>query len=93
VAEFDKLAFELDEGQVSQPVKTQFGWHIIEPLEPVKVTPLAEAKPTIRQQLVDEKKKTEMESWVAETERKYSGDIVYAVGYKPTAAAQQSSSQ
>jgi parvulin-like peptidyl-prolyl isomerase len=93
VPEFDKLAFELDEGEISQPVKTQFGWHIIEAREPVKVTPLDEAKPTIRTQLVDEKKKTAMESWVAETKRKYSGEIVYAVGYKPTTAAQQSASQ
>jgi foldase protein PrsA len=93
VPEFDKLAFGLDEAQISQPVKTQFGWHIVEALEPVKVTPLEDAKPTIRTQLVDQRKKAAMESWVAETERKYSGEIVYAVGYKPTATAQQSSSQ
>jgi parvulin-like peptidyl-prolyl isomerase len=93
VPEFDKLAFELDEGAISQPVKTQFGWHIIEALEPVKVTPLDDAKATIRRQLLDGKKKTAMESWVAETKRKYSGEVVYAVGYKPTTTAQQSSSQ
>jgi foldase protein PrsA len=93
VPEFDKLAFELDEGQISQPVKTQVGWHIIEALEPVKVTPLEDAKATIRRQLLDEKKKTAMESWVAETKRKYSGEVVYAVGYKPTTTSQQSSSQ
>jgi foldase protein PrsA len=93
VPEFDKLAFELDEGQVSQPVKTQFGWHVIEALEPVKVTPLEDAKATVRRQLLDEKKKTAMESWVAETKRKYSGEVVYAVGYKPTATSQQPSSQ
>lgn len=32
-AEFDQAAFALDVGQVSQPVKTQFGWHLIKMFE------------------------------------------------------------
>ena len=33
VREFDIAAFSLEKGSVSQPVKTQFGWHIIKRLE------------------------------------------------------------
>src|ERR1051325_6451489 len=40
VPEFAEAAFKLDKGQISEPIKTQFGWHIIK-LEDkrVKTTP------------------------------------------------------
>ncbi|MBN2203256.1 MAG: peptidyl-prolyl cis-trans isomerase [Candidatus Aenigmarchaeota archaeon] len=33
VREFEKTAFALQKGELSQPIKTQFGWHIIKRLE------------------------------------------------------------
>ena len=33
VREFERAAFALQKGQVSQPIKTEFGWHVIKRLE------------------------------------------------------------
>lgn len=33
VKEFEKAAFELKAGELSKPVKTQFGWHVIKLIE------------------------------------------------------------
>ncbi len=53
VPEFEKVAFELQPGQIGDLVKSQFGYHIIKVLEkkPATVKPLAEVKDQISEQL------------------------------------------
>ena len=54
VPEFAEAAFKLEKGQVSEPVKSQFGWHVIK-LEDKRTKPLPsfdEVKPQIDQYLV-----------------------------------------
>jgi peptidyl-prolyl cis-trans isomerase C len=51
VPEFSDTAFKLDKGQISEPVKTQFGWHVIK-VEDKRVKPMPkfeDVKPQIEQ--------------------------------------------
>ena len=56
VPEFDKAAFALKTGEVSEPVKTQFGWHLIllEERKEAGQKPLDEVKDQIRQRLAQD---------------------------------------
>jgi foldase protein PrsA len=89
VPEFEKVAFSIEINQVAKPVKTQFGWHIIEALTPIKkgsTTPFKQVKEAIRQQLIQDKKNKEMEKWVADMRKDLEDDTAYQVGYKPTSS-------
>ena len=59
VPEFADAAIALDEGGISQPVQTQFGWHVIR-LEDEEVAPLAD----VRQQIVEQAAAEVFPAWL-----------------------------
>jgi len=86
VAPFDKAAFSLDTNELSQPIKTQFGYHLIQPLAAVKagsVTPFAQVKDQIKTQLESETKNTAVNKWVSDVEKEYEDKVQYAAGFEP----------
>lgn len=52
---FEDAASKLSPGQVSEPVRTQFGWHLVklESVEPAKKESLEEARPQIARELLE----------------------------------------
>jgi parvulin-like peptidyl-prolyl isomerase len=87
VPQFDKAAFSLKTGQLSQPVHTQYGYHIIQALSAVKAastTSLAQVRASIRQQLEQQKKNDKITKWLEDTKKGYcGGKIKYQIGYQP----------
>jgi parvulin-like peptidyl-prolyl isomerase len=87
VPQFDKSAFSLKTGQISQPVHTQYGYHIIQALSAVKAattTKLSQVRASIKQQLEQQKKNDKITKWLEDTKKSYcNGKIKYQVGYQP----------
>jgi len=86
VGPFDQTAFLLKTGQVSRPVKTQFGWHIIKALSAIKAaktTPFSKVKTSIQQQLLQQKKNDAMTAWVNKLKKDFNGKVEYQAGYAP----------
>ena len=83
---FDQTAFLLKKGQVSRPVKTQYGWHIIQALsevKPPKTTPLKDVKEAIRQQLLQQRKRDKWTKWINDTKKEYAKKVHYQAGFAP----------
>lgn len=90
VPQFDKEAFALKTNQISPPVHTQYGWHIIQALSavrPATTTPLSKVKTQIQQQLLQTKKTSAMTKWLDGVKKDFASKIHYQVGYAPASTA------
>ena len=88
VPEFEQVAFTIGDNGISKPVKTQYGWHVIQALGPIKKsqsTPYDQVKEAIRQQLLQQKRNKDMEKWVSDMRKDLNDETTYQVGYKPKA--------
>jgi len=66
VPEFEQAAYALKPGELSEPIKTQFGWHLIQLHEriPPKVTPFDEIKEKVIEYLTERKKDKVFEAFL-----------------------------
>jgi len=86
VPPFDKAAFSLKTKEISQPVKSVYGYHIIQPLGAVKpphTQTFAEVKSQIQANLASQQKQTAWQNWLAKMAKDFKGKVSYQAGYAP----------
>ena len=87
VAPFEKAAFEMEVGQVSDIVETRFGYHIIKVTDrtPASTTSFEQAKAGIMQKLMQRKQAAMINKYIDSL--KAEANIVYPPGKEPNQAA------
>ncbi len=84
---FDKVAFAIATGKVAPPVKSSYGWHVIEATAatvPASQKPLnAALKKTIRTTLLTQKKQSVANKWFVDFQKKIEKNVRYAAGLAP----------
>ena len=83
VKPFNDAAFSLKLNTISAPVKSQYGWHIIEvtAITPAKKSTYASALAKIKSTLTSQMQTKTWQAWIAKA--KAAADIKYAAGYDP----------
>jgi parvulin-like peptidyl-prolyl isomerase len=82
VPEFDKTSFELDAKEISKPVKTTYGYHIIQPLSEVRGS-FESFKEVVRTTLLQQRKNEMMQGWIEDLTKDYEDRVSYAEGFAP----------
>jgi len=86
VPQFDRVAFQLETNEISRPVKTRYGYHIIQAIadtKPEKVTSFDQAKAGIKASLLQEKRNQQMTQWLQDLQKQYEDKVSYATGFAP----------
>ena len=84
VPEFEAALFSLKLNEISQPVKTQYGYHIIQvtAITPAKQSTLDEAKAKVTTAVLNQKKSTAWLAWIAKMKKKVG--VVFKEGMGTT---------
>ncbi|WP_419886961.1 peptidylprolyl isomerase [Neobacillus niacini] len=73
VTEFEDVAFAMQVNEISEPVKTDYGYHIIkvEEKKEAKEANFDDSKAEIKETLIDQKVETEYSTWLEEKKKDY----------------------
>lgn len=93
VPAFEEAVFSLKKGELSQPVKTQYGYHLIEvtDITPEKQLAYDEVKENIKSTLLSEKQSKTWQAWLASKQTELG--VEYREGFKPSSTTSSSVEQ
>jgi parvulin-like peptidyl-prolyl isomerase len=83
IPEFEKAAFALKVGEISEPVQTRYGWHIIQALAPATSggeTPLSSVSARLRSSLLKTKKQADWKAFLTDLQKEYAESVHYQSG-------------
>lgn len=86
VPPFDKASFSLKTHEISQPVKSVYGYHIIQALtaiKPAHTQTFSEVASQIQLNLAQQKKQVAWSNWLAKVKKDYANKVSYQSGYAP----------
>jgi foldase protein PrsA len=86
VPPFDKASFSLKTHEISQPVKSVYGYHIIQALSAIKpahTQTFSEVSSQIQLNLAQQKKQVAWSNWLAKVKKDYEKKVSYQSGYAP----------
>jgi foldase protein PrsA len=91
VPAFEEAVFSLQKGDLSEPVKTQYGYHLIEVTDITPAQQLAydQVKESIKSALLSQKQADTWNAWLAEKEAGLG--VVYKEGYAPASTTSATS--
>ena len=83
VKPFDNAAFSLPVKTISVPVKSQYGWHVLEvtAITPAKKSTYAGSEATIKSELTSQMQQKNWQAWLSKALK--AAAIKYATGYNP----------
>ena len=87
VPEFEKEAFRLKVGETSKPIKTTFGYHVIQArgeIKPAKKQTFKEVEEQIKQTLQQEQRSKRMQDWETDLRKDAEKDVKCKKGYSWT---------
>lgn len=90
VPAFEEAVFSLKKGELSQPVRTQYGYHLIEvtDITPEKQLAYGEVKESIESSLLVQRQSEAWQAWLAKMQTELG--VTYREGFRPPSATSTS---
>ncbi|NLO26678.1 MAG: hypothetical protein GX113_00635 [Actinobacteria bacterium] len=93
VPDFEEVVFDLKSGDLSEPVKTQYGYHLVQvtDITPEQQLSYDQAMERIRSELLEQKQEEAWNRWLVKAKAEIG--VVYRSGYEPPSISRSAAKQ